>query len=71
MLIDYQNVRREVHEYCDMADFNTFDEDGIVSAIRRIADDTDCYIGSIDDLDEDTWNDLLDRFDTGTVTRIA
>jgi hypothetical protein len=28
---DYQRVKAEVHDYCSMADFNTFDEEGIVS----------------------------------------
>ena len=51
---DYQMVKAEVHDYCSMSDFNTFDEDGIVSALRELAYVNDCCITSIDDVDADT-----------------
>lgn len=68
---DYQRVKAEVHDYCSMADLNTFDEDGIVSALRELAYVNDCSINSIDDVDADTWEDLLEAFDTATITTIA
>lgn len=68
---DYQRVKAEVHDYCSMADFNTFDEDGIVYALRELAYVNDCRITSIDDVDADTWEDLLEVFDTSTITSIA
>lgn len=70
-LFDYQNVTREVHEYCSMADFNTFDEKGIVLALRDMAYDIPFPIRSIDDVDLETWEALLDEYDTGFVTTIA
>lgn len=33
---NYQRVKAEVHDYCDCAWFNTFDEPGIVAALRKI-----------------------------------
>lgn len=68
---DYHKVKAEVHEFCSMAYFDTFDETGIVSALRNIANANDCSITSIDDVDADTWEYLLDKFDTGTITAIA
>lgn len=68
---DYQRVKAEVHDYCSMADFNTFDEEGIVYALRELAYVNDCRINSIDDVDADTWEDLLEVFDTATITTIA
>ena len=71
MQFDYQRIKKEVHDYCSMADFNTFDEDGIVSVLRELAYVNDCSINSIDDVDADTWEDLLEAFDTATITTIA
>lgn len=68
---DYRKVKAEVHDYCSMADFNTFDEAGIVYALRDMAYDTGTCISSIDDVDADTWEYLLEKFDTGTITTIA
>lgn len=68
---DYQRVRAEVHDYCSMADPNTFDEEGIVCALRDMAYDNDLCISSIDDVDPETWEDLIEKFDTGTITTIA
>ena len=68
---DYQRVRAEVHDYCSMADPNTFDEAGIVYALRDMAYDDDLCIKSIDDVDPETFEDLIEKFDTGTVTTIA
>lgn len=68
---DYRRVKAEVHDYCSMSDFNTFDEDGIVSALRELAYVNDWCITSIDDVDADTWEDLLEVFDTTTITTIA
>lgn len=68
---DYQRVKEEVHNYCSMADFNTFDEAGIVFALRELAYVNDCCITSIDDVDADTWEELLEVFDTATITTIA
>lgn len=68
---DYQRVKAEVHDYCSMADFKTFDEHGIVSALRDMAYVNDWCITSIDDVDADTWESLLEDFDTTTTTTIA
>lgn len=68
---DYQRVRAEVHDYCSMADFNTFDEEGIVYALRDMAYGNGTCIHSIDDVDPETFEDLIEKFDTGTVTTIA
>lgn len=68
---DYQRVRAEVHDYCSMADPNTFDEAGIVCALRDMAYDNGTCINSIDDVDTETWEDLIEKFDTGTITTIA
>ena len=68
---DYRKVKAEVHEFCSMADFNTYDEAGIVSALRNLADTNGFCITSIDDVDADTWEHLLDKFDTNTITAIA
>lgn len=45
--------------------------EGIVYALRDMAYDNDCHITSIDDVDEDTWESILDMFDTATITTIA
>ena len=68
---DYQRIKAEVHDYCRMADFHTFAEEGIVAARRELADVNDCCITAIDDVDADTWEDLLEVFDTATITAIA
>ena len=68
---DYQRVKAEVHDYCSMSDFNTFDEEGIVSALQVMAYGNDTCINSIDDVDPETWEDLIEKFDTGTITEIA
>ena len=68
---DYQRVRAEVHDYCSMADLNTFDEAGIVHALRDMAYDSGTCINSIDDVDPETLDDLIEKFDTGTITTIA
>lgn len=69
-MFDYENVRREVHEYCDMADDNTFDEAGIVDAIRNLAYDNDVCVNSIDDIDPDLFDAIVQHFDTGKDTHI-
>ena len=51
---DYQRVKAEVHDYCSMADPNTFDEAGIVCALRDMAYDNGTCINSIDDVDPET-----------------
>lgn len=48
-----------------------FDEEGIVSALRELTYVNDCCITSIDDVDADTWEDLLEVFDNATITTIA
>ena len=68
---DYQRVKSEVHDYCSMADPNTFDEAGIVCALRDMTYDNGTCINSIDDVDPETWEDLIEKFDTGTITTIA
>ena len=68
---NYQRVRAEVHEYCDMADFNTFDERGIVATLRKMAYDNDCNIDSIDDVDPDTFEFIVQMHDTGYITTIV
>ena len=68
---NYQRVRAEVHDYCSMADFNTFDELGIVRALRKMAYDNDCNIDSIDDVDPDAFDFIVQMHDTGYITVIA
>lgn len=52
---DYQRVKAEVHDYCSMADPNTFDEAGIVFVLQVMAYGNDTCINSIDDVDPETW----------------
>lgn len=68
---DYQRIKTEVHDYCSMADLNTFDETGIVCALRDMAYSNGCCITSIDDVDADIWENLLEKFDTDNITTIA
>jgi hypothetical protein len=68
---NYQRVKSEVHDYCSMADLNTFDEQGIVAALRKMAYDNDCDIDSIDDVDPDAFEVIVQMHDTGYYTTIA
>ena len=68
---DYQRIKTEVHDYCSMADFNTFDEAGIICALLDMAYNNGTCINSIDDVDPETWDDLIEKFDTGKNTMLA
>lgn len=68
---NYQRVAREVHEYCEGAWFNTFDEPGIVHELEHMAYAEDCTIDSIDDVDPDVWDSIVEKHDTGTVNLFA
>ena len=68
---NYQRVRAEVHDYCNMAEFNTFDERGIVATLRKMAYANDCNIDSIDDVDPDAFELIVQMHDTGCITIIA
>lgn len=68
---NYQRVSAEVHDYCSMADFNTFDEPGIVAALRKMAYDNDCNIDSIDNVDYGAFEFIVQMHDTSYYTTIA
>ena len=68
---NYERVRAEVHDYCDMADYNTFDEQGIVAALRKMAYDNDCDIDSIDDVDPGAFEFIVMMHDTAYITNIV
>ena len=68
---NYHKVANEVHEYCEEAWFNTFDETGIVSDLRKLAYAKDCTIDSIDDVDPDVFDSIVEKYDTGKVTNFA
>ena len=68
---NYQRVKAEVHDYCEMADFNTFDEPGIVAALQKMAYDNDCDIDSIDDVDPGAFDFIVMMHDTRYITTIA
>lgn len=68
---NYERVSAEVHDYCDMADLNTFDEPGIVAALRKMAYDNDCNIDSIDDIDHDAFDFIVQMHDTAYITNIV
>lgn len=68
---NYQRVKAEVHDYCECAWFNTFDEPGIVAALRKMAYDNDCVIDSIDDVAPDIWDSIVEKYDTGCINTIA
>lgn len=68
---NYQRVSAEVHDYCDMADLNTFDEQGIVAALQKMAYDNDCNIDSIDDVDPGAFEFIVMMHDTAYITNIA
>ena len=61
---NYQRIRAEVHEYCSMADCNTFDEPGIVAALQKMAYDNDCNIDSIDNVDPGAFEFIVMMHDT-------
>ena len=68
---NYQRVSAEVHDYCSMADFNTFDESGIVAALRKMAYDNDCNIDSIYNVDRGAFEFIVLMHDTSYYTTIA
>ena len=68
---NYQRVSAEVHEYCNMADCNTFDEPGIVAALQKMAYDNDCNIESIDNVDPGAFEFIVMMHDTDYYTTIA
>lgn len=68
---NYQRVKSEVHDYCEMADYNTFDEQGIVAALQKMAYDNDCSIDSIDDVDPGAFEFIVMMHDTAYITNIA
>lgn len=67
---NYQRVATEVHDYCDGAWDNTFDEQGIVAALQHMAYVNDLDIDSIDDFDPDVFDSIVEKYDTGYVTYI-
>lgn len=68
---NYQRVKAEVHDYCEMADLNTFDEPGIVAALQKMAYDNNCNIDSIDDVDPGAFEFIVMMHDTRYITTIA
>lgn len=64
-------VTREVHEYFEGAWFNTFDAPGIVNELEQMAYAEDCTINSIDDVDPDVWDSIVEKHDTGKVSIVA
>lgn len=66
-----QRVATEVHEYCECAWFNTFDERGIVNELEHMAYAKDCTIDSIDDVDQYVWDSIVEKHDTGKVSNFA
>jgi hypothetical protein len=68
---NYQKVASEVHDYCEEAWVNTFDETGIVHELEHMAYATDSTIDSIDDVDSDVFDSIVEKHDTGTVNIIA
>ena len=67
---NYQQVATEVHDYCNGAWDNTFDERGIVAALQHMAYVNDLDIDSIDDFDPDVFDSIVEKYDTGYVTYI-
>lgn len=68
---NYRRVKMEVHDYCSMADYNTYDEPGIVAALREMAYANDCNIDSIDDVDPGAFEFIVMMHDTDYYTDIA
>ena len=66
-----QRVANEVHEYCEGAWINTFDERGIVNELEHMAYTNDCIINSIDDVAPDVWDSIVEKYDTGCINIIA
>lgn len=64
-------VMREVHDYFEGAWFNTFDVTGIVNELEQMAYAEDCTIDSIDDIDPDIWDSIVEKHDTGTFNIFA
>ena len=67
---NYERVSAEVHDYCSMADCDTFDEQGIVAALRKMAYDNNCNIDSIDDVDRGAFDFIVQMHDTRYITTI-
>lgn len=70
-MIDYQNVLNEVRDYCHMADFDTYDHEGILTDIRNFSYEQDMTVTSIDDLPYHVFQQILEDNDTGMLTQIA
>ena len=67
---NYHRVSAEVHDYCSMADCNTFDEPGIVAALRDMAYANNCTIDSIDNVDPGAFEFIVMMHDTDYYTTI-
>ena len=65
---NWQRVANEVHDFCESAWDNTFDERGIVAALQQMAYANDLDIDSIDDVDPDVFDGIVEKYDTGYVT---
>lgn len=68
---NWAKVANEVHDYCECAWINTFDERGIVAELEHMAYANDWTIDSIDDVDPDVWDSIVEKHDTGTVNLFA
>lgn len=68
---NWARVATEVHDYCECAWVNTFNERGIVAALQHLAYTHDLTINSIDDVDPDVWDSIVEKYDTGTVNKFA
>lgn len=68
---NYPKIKAEIHEYCELADINTYNERGILDEVYDLylngTDDMD----TIDDIDPETWEEIVVKHDTGSYTAIA
>lgn len=57
-MFDYQKIRQEVEAYVDYSDYD-FSIEGIMQDLRDRYED----LASIDDIDADEWNEILEKND--------
>lgn len=61
--INYEKVQSEIHDYCESAYVNTYDEQGILDEIIDLFSNGTDDINSIDDIDTKTWENLVIKHD--------
>lgn len=70
-MFDYETIRHEVHDYCSCAYPNTYNEPAIVHELIDLAYDTGFPIRSIDDVDFELFDNIVESCENSFIVVYA